>query len=113
MPPYSGPSKERESYDARFIRVEDKLYVSDPDEFVDHKALAKGDCILEEITRLKVANPLEVDGGYLGVENGIKFIAVSGGSSSLGIPLERTRKEAREKTVIVFQRFSPGYKIAT
>lgn len=111
MPPYTGPSKERESYDARFIRVEDTLFVTDPTRSPEHKTLAKEEGILEDIARLKIEKPSEVDGGYLTVENGFKFISLAGMSLSLDLPISEVKKEARSKTVVVFQRLTPGYEI--
>ncbi len=110
MPPYSGPSKERSTYGARFIRVEDRLYTGEPDdEYVTHKELAKQDGLLDSIQLLKKENPKEVDAGkYLVSGNDIVVI---GDSLTLGIPDEFVETEARNKTVALFKTQSPGCNI--
>ena len=110
MPPYSGPSKERSTYGARFIRVEDRLYTGEPgDESVTHKELAKQDGLLDSIQCLKEENPREVDAGRYLVSG--RDIVVTGDSLTLGIPDEFVETESRSKTVSLFEVLSPGCHI--
>lgn len=110
MPPYTGPSKERSMYSARFIRVEDRLYVSDPDDdSLTHRGLADHDAIFSEIQQLKADKPHEVDAGKIFVyEN---EITVAGNSWTLGVPVKTVENESRSKTVTLFEASSPSCTI--
>ncbi len=110
MPPYSGPSKERGNYSARFIRVQDRLFTSDPDDnSTTHKNLALKDGISDEVQLLKKNDPKEVDAGVYSVIN--NRIIVTGESLSLSIPLATVGDKTRSKTLALFELVSPHYTI--
>ncbi len=110
MPPYTGPAKERGSYAARFIRVVDRLFTSDPDDTITtHKNLALKDGVSDEVQLLKNNNPMEVDAGIYSVTN--NEIIVEGKSLSLGIPQEIVDDQTRSKTLALFKSLSPDYTI--
>ncbi len=110
MPPYTGPSKERGVYSARFVRVGDRLFTAEPDDSrTSHQELAIKDGVHEEVWRLKWESPSEVDAGKYHVFG--EVITVDCDSMTLGLPIRSVRAVARNKTISLFKSQSTGYKI--
>lgn len=110
MPPYSGPSKERGMYDAKFVRVGDKLFTGEPDDNrTSHREIAINDGVSGEVWRLKLESPSEVDAGKYHVFK--DEITVDSDSMTLGLPVKSVRAVARDKTITLFESQSPDYKI--
>ena len=111
MTQYLGPSKERPSYVSKFVRAGERVFVTQPDDLETcHLSLAKEDGVYEEIVALRETNPQAVDGGHVFVEEG-GMIFITGGSTSLHIPVRDVFRQARTKTREVFQRQNPDHTV--
>ncbi len=106
---YQVPERNR-TFDAKFVRIEDKIYVTKPNDLgTIHYDLAKEHNLLELISKLKNESPEKVDGGFYSVYPK-EIIYIWDQSTSLSIPVV---KRAREITVEVFLNLSLGFQVTT
>lgn len=108
MPPYRGPEG-TSFYMSKFIRVGDKLFVTQPDDLsTPHDIFAIREGIFEIVTKLREENPSAVDGGYFDVSPKVQEIHIIDESSRLRIPISEA---ARAITIVEFTKQSSGYEV--
>lgn len=98
--------KENTSFQSKFLRVGNEVYVTGYDDLRTlHNELAGKDKILERIEHLKRESKDEVDGGIIFVSG--KLIQIGSHSTSLSIPLTtRARKITLQKLKYSFPEFN-------
>lgn len=115
MPPYSPPSKERsEPFCAKFIQVDGRLLQTAPavdlSGIVKHMIFAQTEGVWNRITELlRRRKTNEYDGGSFHVNPQTRTLSVGGNASSIGIL--NVDKNARRRTIEMFEEQTPGYKI--
>ena len=107
MPPYINPDPET-ILNSRFVRIGDELYTGKSIDVL-HKDIARIDNLTERIEVQKLADPAQLDAGFvMGIGNKIK---VSKDSDGLMLPISRYAREAREITLETFRKQSPGKEV--
>jgi len=93
----------------KFLRIKDTIVIANPEDIkVDHESLAEKDGLSEELRKMINENPDEVDAGTaIFAESPCKnpTIRLKDKSHTLDIP---KTKRARERTVEVFRKQTPG-----
>lgn len=107
-PEYRSPETDN-SLDAKFVRTERCIFVSDGVR-PSHINIAKADKLTDIIARLKAANPTEVDAGFVHIRNGVIYI--SDESPTLDLPVYGFNLKAREITLSDFAKQSPGFTVS-
>lgn len=106
MTRYEAP-KENMYYDAKFIRLGDRLFTTRPNDLdTPHAALAFSDGVLDEMNSTITSDPDTVDAGFYHVCTLQKKNDITVAGNSMGFDLPKTSK-ARELTITVFQEQSP------
>lgn len=111
MTRYEGPSLAKDIYSSKFVRVGERIHVTEPgDTGTRHDDLAKKDGILEEIARLQRDDPTALDAGQFTIftHPSGNEVTVHQDSSSLRLPMTR---EARDNTIAEFAKQTPGYTV--
>ena len=98
-------------YAGKFLRVGDEIHVADAANW-NHEFLAIKDGITGQIGELKTTDPEQVDGGFIGIQDG--RIEVSSFSTHFGLPvtgdIERAHR-IRGTTIELFKAKSPEYEV--
>ena len=109
---FEGPFLEKQFYISKFVRAGEKVYVTKPnDQKTFHSELAESDGIAETIRRLRIEDPVNVDGGYITVDNVDKYIIIDRISPSLDLPISKTAEEARRLTGESVRILAPEYSV--
>ncbi len=95
-----------ESFESKFIRVGNDVYLTDPNDLrTMHVELAVKHKVLERVDYLKSNNPDEIDGGIIFFTPGV--VRVGSASTSLSVPLtNRARMITLDKLKKRMQRYS-------
>ncbi len=95
-----------ESFESKFVRVGNDLYITDPNDLTTlHIQLAEKHKILERIYFMKENNQDEIDGGIIFFTPGV--IRIGSASTSLSIPLtKKARFITLDKLKKRMQRYS-------
>lgn len=98
--------KENTSFQSKFLRVGNEVYVTEANDLKTfHIQLARRDKVLERIEHLKRESKDEVDGGIIFVLG--KLIQIGSHSTSLSVPLTtRARKITLQKLKYSFPEFN-------
>jgi len=65
----------------------------------------------KELLKRRNEEPATIDAGFVDFFERESRIELSLGSRSLRLPIEDVAKEARERSITLFQRLSPGYEV--
>lgn len=109
---YEPPRDRLLTTDGKFIRVGERVYVSDPKKTQLHDDVAREDELDGEIEKLKGEVPIEVDAGFItvspvNVTDGGWIITLAGNSILLRLPIEPFAEQSRLRTKEVIQQLSP------
>lgn len=100
-------AKEGNRFKAKFVRVKDKIYTTEPDDLdTPHDDLVQQHGVSKQIAELKNNHPADVDAGLVMFfpPNILKFLLYS---LKLGLPIKSVEDQARQGTVQIAQRNFP------
>lgn len=96
------------SLSEKFIRVERNVFIGGPTHR-NHTDIAQIDKLAGAIEQLRKTNPAEIDAGFVDIIQGVVYI--SDDSPTLGLPVYRFHKQAREITLRDFTEQSPNHTV--
>jgi hypothetical protein len=109
------PHNEKRYLMRRFVRVEAEIYAADnPSDFSDsHTKIAERHGILNVAKQLRDSNSIDVDAGYVEVnENTVPpTIIFKDKSSGLNLPPQGVASEARMQTETIAREIYPGFAV--